>query len=1001
MGTHVLPLFYNVNPSDIRNQTNTVGEAFVKHEERFKNDEMKIQMWKIALIEATNLSGKHLDNMNEPEFICEIIKWVNSILVKKASFEVAKYPVGIESRVQDVNSLLAIDQKNDTTCMVGIFGIGGIGKTTIVKAIYNSIAFQFECSCFLGDIRETSNKIGGLINLQKKLLSKILGGSSLIVDNVDHGITLIKQRLRSLRVLLVLDDVDKLDHLEKLAGKRDWFGLGSRIIIATRDAHLLIAHGVDSIYQVNVLNDNEALQLFSWHAFGSEKPYNDFVKLTKHVLSYAGGLPLALEVLGSELSGKSSYEWINTLDKYKKIPNKTIQEILKISYDGLDETVKAIFLDIACFFKGQESDHVTSILEGCGLFPYSGLSMLECKSLIWYEYWFSSTQSYRTLEMHDLLQEMGREIVRQESPKEPGKRSRLWFHEDVNHVLQENTGTNEVEGILIDLPKSSRIHLSPNAFENMKMLRLLINRNAYFSEEPNFLSNGLRLLDWPKYSGESFPSNFCGTNIVVLKMHDSQLKKLEGVQNFQSMKIMDFTNCEFLEKIPDVSRIPHLVKLILDGCKNLVVVHPSVGYLKNLVLLSAVECYNLTSFPSSIDLTSLGSLFVCGCSRLKNFPKIENQMKKLEYIDFRYTGIEELPLCIGHLVEVKQLLLSGCTNLTNLPDGISELEQLEELSLDYTDIKELPSSSIGYLGRITTLDLEGCTNLMNLPDNIYQLQCLVILRLKGCEELREILRLPPNVVEVDARGCVSLAIFLEEARTSEGVRMASPTLQSLSLGNNVVTESNFSIQCDCPSSLKFLSLSRSAIVSLPTWLHRFVGLEELYLNRCKQLEEIPELPPNMKKVNARGCTSLKRFQFNNINDLTMLEEIDFSNCHENMGDDLQIRLMSEGYSTDRKFGCIFPGNKIPNWFSHRKEVSNTKWCEIVINEAVHLDGENTTFAFSTVIGTEGVHSFKILVEVINNGQRIYFHRNDDDIDISFVLRNGDGRWWYNQRAGFA
>jgi Leucine-rich repeat (LRR) protein len=152
------------------------------------------------------------------------------------------------------------------------------------------------------------------------------------------------------------------------------------------------------------------------------------------------------------------------------------------------------------------------------------------------------------------------------------------------------------------------------------------------------------------------------------------------------MTIMDFTNCEFLEKIPDISRIPYLLKLILDGCKNLVAVHPSVGYLKKLVLLSAVECYNLMSFPSSIDLTSLGSLFVCGCSRLKNFPKIEYQMKKLEYIDFRCTGIEELLLSIGHLVGVKQLLLSGCTNLTNIPDGISKLQQLEELSLDYTDL---------------------------------------------------------------------------------------------------------------------------------------------------------------------------------------------------------------------------------------------------------------------------------------------------------------------------
>jgi Ni2+-binding GTPase involved in maturation of urease and hydrogenase len=126
--------------------------------------------------------------------------------VKKTDFRVAKYPVGIEFRVQEVKSLLNME-KNDSTCIVGILGIGGIGKTTLAKAIYNSIASQFECSCFLGDIRETSEK-KGLIYLQNELL-RILGCSSLMVDNVDQGITLIKQRLRCLRVLIVFDDVDR------------------------------------------------------------------------------------------------------------------------------------------------------------------------------------------------------------------------------------------------------------------------------------------------------------------------------------------------------------------------------------------------------------------------------------------------------------------------------------------------------------------------------------------------------------------------------------------------------------------------------------------------------------------------------------------------------------------------------------------------------------------------------------------------------------------------
>ncbi|XP_059455272.1 disease resistance protein RPV1-like [Corylus avellana] len=764
MGQNVLLLFYGVDPSEVRNQTNSME----KHS-------------------------------NEPDFIHEVIEKVNSILVKKTYFQVAQYPVGIESRVQDVKLLLDME-KNDSTCMVGIFGIGGIGKTTIAKAIYNLIASQFEGRCFLENIREASSQ-KGLIHLQNKLLSKILGGSSLMVDNVDQGISLIEQRLHNLRVFLVLDDVDHLVQLEKLAGKGDWFGLESRIIVATRDKHLLVAHGVDSTDQVNELNHNEALQLFSWHAFKNDEPSDDFLELTEDAVCYSGGLPLALT-----------------------------QKKLRISFDGLDENAKNIFLDIACFFKEENVEYVTKILDCCGYYSYSGIEELKDKCLI--------TQSYRSLEMHDLLQEMGREIVRQESPKEPGQRSRLWFHEDVSHVLEGNTGTNKVEGILIDLPKQDLIRLSPEAFEKMKMLRMLINRGAHFFEEPNFLSNELRLLDWPEYYGESLPSNFCGQNLSVLRMPYSHLKELEAVQHFQNLTFMDFSYCKFLKTIPDVSRIPNLEKLYLIGCKNLLEVHHSVGFLNKLIDLCLIDCSNLRSFPRRLKLRSLEYLLLYGCSKLKYFPKIECQMECLKLMDFKYTRIEDLPSPIGYLVGVKKLYLEGCTNLKNLPDNIQVLQHLEYLSLNgCTGIKELPSSTV-YLVRIKGLYLEGCTNLMNLSNGIYRLQHLQDLTLNNCKQLREILELPPHVKYVNAMGCVSLDIFLEEHRRS-----------SLILGKNVLTESVTSIPRYCPfNSLEYLNLSSTAIVSLPTWFKRFVGLKQLHLEDCKQLREIPELPKNIKFV---------------------------------------------------------------------------------------------------------------------------------------------------------
>jgi ABC-type oligopeptide transport system ATPase subunit len=341
---------------------------------------------------------------------------VNSILVSKTYFQVAQHPIGLESRVQDVKSLLDTEKNIDTTCMVGIYGTSGIGKTTIAKAIYNSIASQFEGSCFLENIREVCAQKNGMIHLQEKLLSKILGSSSsLMVDNVDLGVTLIKQKLQSLRVLLVLDDVNHSIQLEKLAGEDDWFGLGSRIIITTRGKHLLCAHGLDLTYRVNELDHKEALQLFRWNALKSDKPIDNFVERTEHaIIRYAGGLPLVLIVLGSGLFGKELLEWESALDRYKKLPSKNVHEILQVSYDGLKDTEKKLFLDIACTYKGQNVGNVTKGLDKHGLSLNDGIKVLERKSLI-------SIDKFGTLIMHDLLQEMGKKISRQNAAKKPPK----------------------------------------------------------------------------------------------------------------------------------------------------------------------------------------------------------------------------------------------------------------------------------------------------------------------------------------------------------------------------------------------------------------------------------------------------------------------------------------------------------------------------------------------------------------------------------------------------
>jgi hypothetical protein len=105
------------------------------------------------------------------------------------------------------------------------------------------------------------------------------------------------------------------------------------------------------IYKVKELNQCEARELFNLHAFQTNKPEEDYLKLAEQIICYANGLPLALKVIGSDLCGKSIGEWKSALEKYKNIPHEEIQEKLKISYDGLGKTEKDIFLDIACFLR--------------------------------------------------------------------------------------------------------------------------------------------------------------------------------------------------------------------------------------------------------------------------------------------------------------------------------------------------------------------------------------------------------------------------------------------------------------------------------------------------------------------------------------------------------------------------------------------------------------------------------------------------------------------------
>ncbi|XP_054813000.1 disease resistance protein RPV1-like [Prosopis cineraria] len=445
-----------------------------------------------------------------------------------------------------------------------------------------------------------------------------------------------------------------------------------RIIITTRDMQLLAKHGIKRKYEMEALNDKESLELLSGKAFRSMQVPASHKEVVKNLMHYAQGLPLALEVIGSNLQGKTVREWESALNQYERIPNKKIHQILKVSYDGLELFEKEIFLDIACFFnelfKGRSLNYVKEMEERVhNLDPHYSISVLEDKCLI-------KTEVDR-IRMHDLIQDMGRQIVHQESPNRPEKRTRLWLNQDIVQVLEENTGTNKVRMIASEnLSKCREVIWDGKAFEKMKNLKILCFKNLKFSEGPKYLPNSLKVLKWEEYPSSSLPPNFRARELFVMNVPHSRLKSVEFKMAL-NLSVLNLKECQNITQISDLSGISNLKKLNLHGCKNLIAVDDSVGELERLEVLNVEKCAKLKTFPHCIKSPCLKSLDLSQCSSLKYFPEILPKVP-LRTLDVWGSGIEKLPACIKECMSLEEFWLSECKHLQEVEGIPPNLEWL-------------------------------------------------------------------------------------------------------------------------------------------------------------------------------------------------------------------------------------------------------------------------------------------------------------------------------------
>ncbi|KAI9119925.1 hypothetical protein K1719_009314 [Acacia pycnantha] len=597
------------------------------------------------------------------------------------------------------------------------------------------------------------------IILEKRKISYI---RDKLVNELSNDGTL--KGLSRRKVLIVLDDVSDRRQLEDLENEvAPFIRSGSKVIITSRDKQVLKGK-VDRIHEATTLGYDSSLELFNLKAFGKDGYKSEYKELVERALAYAQGVPLALTVLGSLLHSRTVKEWESALRKLERRSHRDIQTVLKLSYDGLDDEEKVVFLDIACFFKGKSEGYVLTMLESFGFDGHISLRTLMDKALISVVHGWE--QNHVTVQMHDLIQSMAFEIVCQECPTNPERRSRLWNPDEIYDVLKHNRGSEAIQGISLNMSQIRDLQLSADTFKKMTKLRFLkfysswdqrlcpVNLPSGFDS----FSESLRYLQWDNFPLQSLPLSLCAETLVKLYMPNSHLKKLwDGVQNLVNLREINLHGSKNLMELPDLSTAQNLEQLCLWSCESLSHIDPSILSLPRLLGVSVRDCTSLKSLKSEHQSKSVQGIDFNGCSNLKEF---SFSSEKYVQLWLATLPIEILDFPIGHMEELHYFDVT-CSKLKNLPidDMTCYMRSLKQLRLfdcggmiDKSKLHTLFDSLLS----LELIVLTGACKLTELPHNIKHLSRLRDLHVYDCKSLQSLPELPPSIEDLHTSDCTSL-----------------------------------------------------------------------------------------------------------------------------------------------------------------------------------------------------------------------------------------------------